>query len=202
MQFRLLSAWDKKMKASAKSSSPILRQDDLFPPEIAELLKDIGTSQDDAGVLLRCHLVAESILGKFLSTHRTGALRTLIPEPQQFGHKLALSSAFGLPVELGLAMHQLNLMRNKLAHGRGASVLPSDVQEFGRKVSAALKSIPGLRPMEDFKIRLESSKHAGPQAYGGTGNRTDLVFAFAMLYTTLATWIVTPAEDSVGSRHR
>jgi hypothetical protein len=190
------------MKDNTKSSSPRLSQEDLFPPEAAELLKDIGTSQDDVGVLLRCHLLAESILGKFLSTYRIGALKTLIPEPQQFGQKLALSSAFGLPVELGLAMHQLNLMRNKLAHGRGARVLPSDVQEFGRKVSVAQKSIPGLRTMEDFNMYLESSKHAGPQPYDGRGTRFDLIFAFAMLYTTLATWIVISAEDNAGSQHQ
>ncbi|WP_146075499.1 hypothetical protein [Achromobacter xylosoxidans] len=176
---------------------------DFFPKDVGDLISGIATSEDELGVLLRCHLVAESILDKFVAIKRVGALNTLIQEPQQFGMKLALSSAFGMPSDFGLALHHLNGMRNKIAHGRGAKVLVSDVQEFGRKVGRLVDVGLGFVPLSKYSVRIRSVNGGGSaNVYKGDGSRVDLILAFSVLITAVVAWIVENLKGNGATPHR
>lgn len=96
-----------------------------------ELLIAAAETEDEVGTVLRIHLAIEQILVWFIKHKLTSELAPYVKEPREFGNKLSLAAAFGLPLAFVRVMHQVNSIRNKLAHG--TSELGGDqVQELGR----------------------------------------------------------------------
>ncbi len=64
-------------------------------------------TEDELGMVLRLHLVIEHLLNVYLKYMRKGEIAEYVKQPREFGGKLSLAAAFGLPLHLVRVMHPL-----------------------------------------------------------------------------------------------
>lgn len=106
--------------------------DFIAPSSQDEFVRALET-EDIIGCVLRLHLHVEELLNKFLASSITAELAEIIKVPQNFSQKVQLATAFGMPVEMGLATLELNGLRNKLGHRLGHQLRHEDVSKFAEK---------------------------------------------------------------------
>lgn len=134
-------------------------------------------TEDEMGCVLRFHLMVENLLVFYLKQKCQGEVAVYAKVQREFGQKLGLAAAFGLPLPIAAVIHQVNAMRNKLAHGAKAAIDPGDVQQLTRLVNNMSKIDPHLLPPE--RVTLESpQKNPGKKMkYGTEGPRVDFLIA-------------------------
>ncbi|WP_272971067.1 hypothetical protein [Comamonas terrigena] len=138
-------------------------------------------TDDDIGAVLRAHLQAEEFLNWYLSERIQGDLATYVKPPRDFGGKLSTAAALGLPLEFAGVAHQLNNIRNKLAH-RIDGLNPSHVQQFGRDVEKLVAIDPGFIPLKGRNLELCVKNPGQLYTYGDGNARLDLgIASFAFL---------------------
>lgn len=160
-----------------------------FDPSTQALMQRLMVTPDAVGLVLRCHLLAEKALNCFLERKVVGAVAPFLPKQiRNYGDKLAFSVAFGLPVAIAAAFHQLNVLRNKAAHGKAEEEINAgDVLEFGRKVDAIRGVVPDMRTMPDHALRVNTPDFR-EVVYRGNGSQDDLLFAFVLFHGTFILW--------------
>ncbi|WP_223572872.1 hypothetical protein [Xanthomonas citri] len=84
-----------------------------------ELIRAFET-EDLVGCVLRIHLHVEKLLVVALKSSINSQIAKVITSvPQNFSNKVQLAAAFGVPVEICLAVLDLNALRNKIGHNLG-----------------------------------------------------------------------------------
>lgn len=75
-------------------------------------------TQDEVGTVLRTHLALERLVDHYRELCVTKELKSFVhvSDRTQFGQKLALAAAFGMPLSFLRAAHKANDIRNKTAH--------------------------------------------------------------------------------------
>lgn len=140
-------------------------------------------TEDELGSVLRFHLVTESLLSFYINERNKGELSKYAKEPNNFGGKLGLAAALGFPIPLARIAHQINKIRNKLAHEPQSSINNGDLSELVRNVNRLKEIEPDFTPVEKRYLEL-SIKHPGERLlFGKHGNRIDFVLAAFTFYS-------------------
>lgn len=96
----------------------------------ADLVIAAAETDDEIGTVLRMHFAIEQFLIWYIQHSK---ISDFIKEPRDFSSKLNLAAAMGLPVVIAEAIHQINVIRNSLAHFH--KKLDADqIKELVRKV--------------------------------------------------------------------
>lgn len=153
-----------------------------------QLLISAAEVEDELGCVLRMHLVMERFLNYYLKYKNQGPSKHCVQIPREFGSKLSLSVAFGFEPAIGSVLHQLNSMRNKLAHKPDDFINPGDLKQYVRLIDTAFSNQRGYqlvskRTMSIPNLKIDAAK------FGSHGNRVDFLIASMVLLVGLTTWV-------------
>lgn len=162
------------------------------PPDLAQVHLIIGAAEteDDLGTVLRLHLAMEQLLNIYLDQKIVEDLKPYVRTPQEFARKLSLSAAFGLPISLVAALHQINRIRNELAHGKSSCLGKADVAELIRKVNYLADIDPTQKPLDRMYIELTQKNPGERVGLGQKGERFDFLLASMSLYIFAVKWML------------
>lgn len=155
----------------------------------------IIASNDETGVVLRLHLIAERFLDVYLSERIPENHRPFFPPGKSgrilryFDEKLTTSVAYGLPIELALSLKRLNQVRNKFGHDLDMRLTDADVSEYvaasdNFKHVARVPYAAG-EPISSVKVTV-----AGRHLSVNDGPKEAYVIATYCLITRAALWLV------------
>lgn len=159
----------------------------LLDPEIIIVAAE---TEDDIGCILRLHLQVEQLLEFYLAETRTGEITDFVRMPRDFGGKLSIAVALGLPLEFARVAKQVNAIRNRLAHDHKATISPDAVKLLGQTVNAVSALIPELRPVEGSNIELVQKKPNNLYSYGQGDYRLDFVLAVMAFLRVAVPWLI------------
>ena len=151
-------------------------------------LIDAAESEDEIGVVLRMHLALEKILNHFLRSHITSDLSPYVKIPSYMAQKIALAAAFGMPVPFLAAAHEVNHIRNGIAHD-GNALAQDKVDQLARKVNSIASINPSFHPLDKRYIEFSQTQPGKKFGFGTCGVRVDFLIATFALITELAQWI-------------
>ncbi|MBB3295094.1 hypothetical protein FHT39_003774 [Mitsuaria sp. BK045] len=144
-------------------------------------------TEDEIGAVLRAHLCTEQFLNWFIRVRTEGEMSTFVKEPRDFRAKLSLAVALALPLPFAGAIHQINVIRNGLAH-RLDALDSSQVEEFARQVNKLSPLAPDFAPLSSRYITLEQKRPGVKIAFGSEGPRIDFIIASFALLATATVW--------------
>jgi uncharacterized protein YutE (UPF0331/DUF86 family) len=153
-------------------------------------------SEDEVGTVLRSHLAAEQFLVDYLDQVRVGEIAKYVREPREFAGKLGLAAAFGLPLALVRILHQINGIRNKLAH-RASSLDPSDVEELARQVDKLSELSPTFGTVRRRYIELPVKRPGQKIVFGSGEHRLDFMIAALASHGFMRLWLEARKGDTV-----
>lgn len=149
-----------------------------------EILIAAAETEDELGCVLRFHLMLESLLSFYLDEKCQGEVGKYAKPPRDFGQKLGIAAAFGIPTQIAAVIHQVNNMRNKLAHGHSPQLDKGDVQQLTRLVNLMSAIDPEFTPVEGRYIALSVKRSGERLTYGKEGLRIDFVMACTAFWST------------------
>jgi hypothetical protein len=162
--------------------------------ESADLIIAAAETEDEVGTVLRIHLAVEQVLVWYIGQRRTTEIAPYVKEPREFGGKLSLAAAFGLPLALVRVIHQINVIRNKLAHGH-ANLSTDQVQELVRQVEKLVEFDKSFTPLKNRYVELPVKQPGERIVFGSSGARLDFLIAALAFYGSAITW-ATAAQSS------
>ncbi|WP_145510907.1 hypothetical protein [Yersinia kristensenii] len=143
------------------------------------IIKAVATD-DEIGVLLRFHLIAEQILTEFLNRKiNSGEINKV---PRLFGEKIKKAKATGMPVETCRAISVLNEMRNDIAHITDGVICDEISDSRMHELKLAVSELPRVKSDAGSidKLFVSLPPKSGDKRYVvGDGKITDLII-FAM----------------------
>ena len=157
---------------------------------------DAAETEDDIGCLLRVHLVTEQLLDFYIAKKSQGELGTYTTA-HTFGPKLGLAVAFGFPLPLAASSHQLNKIRNDVAHRKTDALAKDQVKQFGRCVNRISEIDENFSPVERRYIQVPKRHGEKQVRYGEGDTHTDFLLAATAFLGVAQRWI---AMDAIG-RH-
>lgn len=169
---------------------------DLFD---SNLIIKVVETEDEIGCVLRVHIYLEKFLTFFLEEHLVGDVRVLINNINDFKPKLAFCTAFGMPTYIGMVLHQINCIRNKLAHGKMKELNKGDIQQLGRLVDAMLLAME-QPPLSGSYIEFSSIYPGERIQFGQKNLRVDFMMCSLMLLKQITSWLMTEVYQSRLSR--
>lgn len=158
------------------------------------LLIAAAETEDEVGTVLRIHLIVEQVLVWYIGQRRTAEIVPYVKVPREFGGKLSLSAAFGLPLPLVRVIHQINVIRNKLAHGR-ANLGADQVQELARQVEKLVELDQSFSPLKNRYIELPVKRPGERIVFGSGETRLDFLIAATAFYSTAIMWVAAQSGD-------
>lgn len=157
-----------------------------IPQELgsSEAIITAAETDDEIGTVLRLHLVIEKLLDFYLDRKRVGEIKTYTIAPSLFGGKLSLSVAFGFPIALARIAHQINNIRNKLAHGKKGcdSINSGDIKELARRVNQLSEIYNNFTTIEKRYVELPTKFPDRKIVFGSDSLRIDFLIATMVLY--------------------
>jgi hypothetical protein len=162
--------------------------------ESADLLIAAAETEDEIGTVLRFHLAVEQVLVWFIGQRRTAEIAPYVKEPREFGGKLSLAAAFGLPLPLVRVIHQINVIRNKLAHGC-ANLGADQVQELARQVEKLVELDQSFSPLKNRYVELPVKRPDERIVFGSGDTRMDFLIAVMAFYSTAIMWAAAQSGD-------
>jgi len=154
-------------------------------------------TDDELGSVLRLHLAVEQLLVFYIHEKSHGEISKYAKPPRDFGGKLSLATAFGLPIPIARVIYQINIMRNKLAHNPETSIQDGDLKELSRAVNSLSKIDETFTPVDKRYIELPVKRPGERLSFGAGDNRIDFVIAGLSFYTTATQWLI---KDAVSRR--
>ncbi|EKF9835895.1 hypothetical protein O1D37_003623 [Vibrio cholerae] len=175
-----------------------MHSDDLFKDQAKTISSIVlaAETEDELGTVLRIHGVLEELLDVFLSSKTQGDVAKIVKIPRDFGAKLSLSTAFGLPLSQALVIHQFNVIRNKLAHAKSQSINKGDLIQLARLTESIASNDAEFTPIKSRYIEFPSKNPGQKLAFGEHGNRIDFVITFFVFYSFLEKWLKEHVEES------
>lgn len=141
-------------------------------------------TEDELGCVLRFHLMLESLLSFYLEEKCQGEIGKYAKPPRDFGQKLGMAAAFGIPLQIAAVIHQVNNMRNKLAHGHSPQLDKGDVKQLARLVNLMSAIDPKFTPLEKRYIELPVKRPSERITFGKEGPRLDFLIACTAFWGT------------------
>lgn len=160
----------------------------------ADLLIAAAETEDEIGTVLRIHLAVEKVLVWYLGQRLTTELIPYVKVPREFGGRLSLAAAFGLPLPLVRVIHQINAIRNKLAHG-WANMGADQVQELARQVAKLVELDPSFSPLKNRFVELPVKRPGEKIVFGSGGTRLDFLIATMAFYGTAMKWAAIQSDN-------
>lgn len=152
-------------------------------------------TDDELGSVLRLHLAVEQLLNFYIKQKSYGEISKYAKLPRDFGGKLSLAAAFGLPLSIARTIYQINVIRNKLAHKPDTSIQGGDIKELSRAVNSLSEIDKNFTPVENRYIELVVKRPGEQLAFGSEGNRIDFVIAGFVFYATAMQWLIKDAAS-------
>ncbi|MCL1526916.1 hypothetical protein [Xanthomonas nasturtii] len=159
----------------------ITTADFIGPSSQDEFVRALET-EDIIGCVLRLHLHVEELLAVLLNSSITTEIAKIITVPQNFSHKVQLATAFGMPVEMGLAALELNGLRNKLGHRLGHQLKREDVSRFAEQVDAVREVLFASVPSVMVSAIELYSTGSGKRQFGEGDPIWDFKITAGLLY--------------------
>jgi hypothetical protein len=160
-----------------------------------EKLIDAAETEDEIGVVLRMHLALEKILNHFLRSRITNELTPYIKVPGYTAQKIALAAAFGMPVPFLAATHEVNRIRNGIAHD-GDALAQDKVAQLARQVDTIQSISPSFHPLAKRYIEFSQSQPGKRFTFGTSGVRVDFLIATFALVREMAQWLATQPQPA------
>lgn len=149
-------------------------------------------TEDEAGAVLRLHLVLERFLNAYLKWKIHEDIKTFVRMPRYFGEKLGIAVAFGFDRNLAAVFFQFNGIRNELVHGNRTTLDKDRLQDYFRGVRKIMADHPELGALDDAQISFNPDT---PIKFGSGNLIADMAIAW------LVTWQI--FLSSVGAfRHQ
>ena len=167
---------------------------DQFLKEIGKLTNTVINAvetEDELGTVLRVHWLVEKLLVEYLKTKRKGEIGSIVREPRDFGMKLSLATAFGIPLPIAKVMYQINVIRNKLAHAKSTNIEDGDLKELVRLINLISEIGVEFTPVENRYLEMPVKRPGERLAFGEHGNRVDFVIACITFYVAFIRWYPT-----------
>ncbi len=126
--------------------------DDMTKPDLmkefdrdTDLFRErLGSSHDDLGLVLKCHLIVEEALTRYLKNAK--GLKNIGKARLSFAQKLHLiDDSDGTLYSRKSGAKQLNSIRNKFGHNLNTNLEDMDLTEIGSKISVHLEAFDLLR---------------------------------------------------------
>ncbi|MFB3301891.1 hypothetical protein [Pseudomonas sp. AMR01] len=149
-----------------------------------EIIIAAAETEDELGCVLRFHLMLESLLSFYLDEKCQGEVGKYAKPPRDFGQKLGMAAAFGIPMQIAAVIHQVNNMRNKLAHGHSPRLDKGDVKQLARLVNLMSSIDPEFTPLEKRYIKLPVKRPGEKLTFGKEGPRIDFLMACTAFWGT------------------
>lgn len=153
-----------------------------------EKLIGSAETEDDIGVVLRMHLMLEKILNHFLRSRITSELVPYIKVPSYTAQKIALAAAFGMPVPFLAAAHEVNRIRNGMAHD-GDTLVQDKVDQLARQVDSIKSISSSFHPLAKRYVELSQAQPGKRFTFGTSGVKFDFLIATFVLVTEMAQWL-------------
>jgi len=150
-------------------------------------------TEDELGSVLRLHLAVEQLLVFYIKEKSSGEISKYAKLPRDFGGKLSLAAAFGLPLPIVRTIYQLNIIRNKLAHNPDTSIQSGDIKELSRVVNSLSEIDNNFVSVEKCYIELAVRYPGERLSFGAQGNRVDFVIAGVIFYASAMQWLINDA---------
>lgn len=150
----------------------------------SKIISDAAETEDELGCVLRFHLMLESLLAFYLEEKCQGEVGKYAKPPRDFGQKLGMAAAFGIPMQMAAVIQQVNNIRNKLAHGRSPQLDNGDVKQLTRLVNSMSSIDPEFTPLEKRYIEFAVKRPGEKIIFGKEGLRIDFVIACLAFWGT------------------
>lgn len=160
-----------------------------------EKLIDAAETEDEIGVVLRMHLALEKILNHFLRSRITGDLAPYIKVPGYTAQKIALAAAFGMPIPFLAAAHEVNRIRNGMAHD-GDALARDKVAQLARQVDSIHSINSSFHPLAKRYVEFSQTKPGKIFTFGTSGERIDFLIATFVLLTEMAQWLASQSSPA------
>lgn len=155
----------------------------------AEVMLEASVTEDLVGAVLRIHLVTEEILNWFLQKRIGADQAAYVKMPRNFVDKLGLAVAFDLPLELAAVMHQVNVIRNKIAHRMNASIGHGDMAQLTRVVDNLRVLNPQNLPLAERSLHRFDGPDKVSVKFGHGNVRVDFLLAFGSFWWVTLQWL-------------
>ncbi|QFT23551.1 hypothetical protein FIV02_18415 [Pseudomonas sp. THAF187a] len=134
------------------------------------MMIDAIETEDEVGCVLRVHLMAEQILINFIELKKSSETEKYLGQMRDFGVKMAVATAMGMPACILQVLHHINRIRNDFAH-RGTGKLDlGDVQNMQRFVDQMAELNPRFLAIKERGIEFADGRKF---KYGAGGARID-----------------------------
>ena len=168
-----------------------------FLKELQELVSTVINAvetDDELGTVLRFHWLIEAMLVEYLKEKRRGDIGRIVREPRDFGMKLALSAAFGMPLPIAKVIYQINLIRNKIAHSKSTCIENGDLKELVRLVNKLEGLGVMFTPVQNRYLVMPIRNPSQKFMFGQHGNRIDFAIACFGFYEVFIRWYPTESK--------
>ena len=186
------------MEMNMTTNSGKIYKIDLAVEKVTDVKNIIAAAEteDEMGCVLRFHLMLESLLLFYLEEKCQGEVGKYAKPPRDFGQKLGMATAFGMPLQIAAVIHQINNMRNKLAHGHSPGIDKGDVKQLARLVNLMSAIDPKFAPLEKRYIELAVARPCEKIFFGKESLRIDFVIAFLAFWGTALLALTQDASQS------
>ena len=158
-----------------------------------EILIAAAETEDEMGCVLRFHLMLESLLSFYLEEKCLGDIGKFAKVPRDFGMKLGMAAAFGIPLQVAAVNYQVNVMRNKLAHGHNPGIDEGDVKQLTRLVNLMSAVDPEFKRVEELPLSLSVKRPDETITYGTEGPRMDFLISCIAFWAAASKILITEA---------
>lgn len=155
---------------------------------VTSLMKAART-EDEIGCVLRSHLIAESIMEKYLVSRTQEKLSRFFnfkDGRMSFSVKVQLCLAFEMPIEFGEFLVGLNKIRNKFGHD-----VESELNSRDLDVLAVICDKHGWSsdyPVRTKKIEITTDGDSKEYRYGDVNRRIDFLIIFITFLPVFSGW--------------
>lgn len=146
-------------------------------------------TEDEIGTVLRMHLAIDQLLEVYLAHQITEHLKPFIKIPGYTGQKLSFAAAFGMPVPFLKAIHEVNGIRNDLAH-KHKSLTKDKVAQLARQVELIKQVDSSFVPLAKRYIELPVARPGERLTFGDGDVRLDFLIATISLLAAASQWLV------------
>ncbi|SET28155.1 hypothetical protein SAMN03159512_01844 [Pseudomonas sp. NFR09] len=188
------------MEMNMTTNSGEVYKIDLAVEKVTDVKNIIAAAEteDEMGCVLRFHLMLESLLLFYLEEKCQGEVGKYAKPPRDFGQKLGMATAFGMPLQIAAVIHQINNMRNKLAHGHSPGIDKGDVKQLARLVNLMSAIDAEFAPLEKRYISLPVKRPGEKITFGTDSPQIDfLISCIAFWGTALNTLVQEAALNKV-----
>lgn len=159
----------------------------------SDILIAAAETEDEIGCVLRIHLMIEQFLTVYVREKRQPELKAFVSSPREFGQKLSYSTAFGLPLPIAAVAHQINNIRNKMAHNMDQSFNDGDIQQLARLVNQMSAIDTSFTPVEKRTISIPVKRPGETLTYTTESNRIKFLISSLSFWATAVRWLIEDA---------